>query len=180
MPEWVRVASADELPPGQILGCAAGSERIVLVNVEGDFYALLDRCSHQDYPLSDGELEGNLPTGKKLAVDAARNLTKPRAYSELALDDVLCVQPVKDSTIEFGRMKQQPDGAELIVRGSKDFREVVVFTPPHKQAFCIEPYTCTTDAINLQPRGIDAGWRVLEPGREFRTWIDITARPVIA
>ena len=58
MPEWVRVASADECPPGQVLGVAAGRERIALINVEGDFYALLDRCSHQDYPLSDGELDG--------------------------------------------------------------------------------------------------------------------------
>jgi 3-phenylpropionate/trans-cinnamate dioxygenase ferredoxin subunit len=58
MPEWVRVASAEECPPGRILGVAAGKERIALVNVEGDFYALLDRCSHQDYPLSDGELDG--------------------------------------------------------------------------------------------------------------------------
>jgi 3-phenylpropionate/trans-cinnamate dioxygenase ferredoxin subunit len=58
MPEWVRVASAEACSPGQILGVAAGRERIALVNVEGDFYALLDRCSHQDYPLSDGELDG--------------------------------------------------------------------------------------------------------------------------
>jgi nitrite reductase/ring-hydroxylating ferredoxin subunit len=59
MPEWVRVATAAECPPGTLLGVAAGSERIVLANVEGDIYALLDRCSHQDFPLSDGELDGD-------------------------------------------------------------------------------------------------------------------------
>jgi 3-phenylpropionate/trans-cinnamate dioxygenase ferredoxin component len=59
MPEWVRVAAAADCPPGQLLGVGAGRERIVLVNVEGDFYALLDRCSHQDFPLSDGELDGD-------------------------------------------------------------------------------------------------------------------------
>jgi 3-phenylpropionate/trans-cinnamate dioxygenase ferredoxin component len=58
MPEWVRVATAAECGPGQVLGVTAGNERIALINVEGDFYALLDRCSHQDYPLSDGELDG--------------------------------------------------------------------------------------------------------------------------
>ena len=36
-----------------------GDEGVVVVNVEGDFYALLDRCSHQDFPLSDGELTGD-------------------------------------------------------------------------------------------------------------------------
>ena len=59
MPEWVRAAATADCPPGQLLGVAAGKERIVLANVEGDFYALLDRCSHQDFPLSDGELEGD-------------------------------------------------------------------------------------------------------------------------
>ena len=58
MPEWVRVAALEECPPGRLLGVEAGTERIVLANVEGDVYALLDRCTHQDYPLSDGELDG--------------------------------------------------------------------------------------------------------------------------
>ena len=59
MAEWVRVAAADACPPGTLLGVALGNERIVLANVEGDLYALLDRCSHQDFPLSDGELDGD-------------------------------------------------------------------------------------------------------------------------
>ena len=37
----------------------AGRERIVLANVDGDVYALQNRCSHQDLPLSDGELDGD-------------------------------------------------------------------------------------------------------------------------
>ncbi len=58
MAEWVRVAATGDCPTGRLLEVAAGSERIVLANVDGNFYALLDRCSHQDYPLSHGELEG--------------------------------------------------------------------------------------------------------------------------
>ena len=37
---------------------AAGKDRLVLANVDGQFYALRDRCSHADFPLSDGLLEG--------------------------------------------------------------------------------------------------------------------------
>ena len=59
MPEWVRVAAAADCPPGTLLGVGAGTQRIVLANVEGEIYALLDRCSHQDFPLSDGELNGD-------------------------------------------------------------------------------------------------------------------------
>ncbi len=59
MPEWVRVADASACAPGKLLGVEAGNEKVVLANVDGDLYALEDRCSHQDYPLSDGELEGD-------------------------------------------------------------------------------------------------------------------------
>lgn len=71
-------------------------------------------------------------------------------------------------------------GYQLIQQAGPAFRELVVYTPPNRNAVCLEPYTCATDAVNLQPRGIDAGWRVLEPRAEFRTWIEITASEVIA
>ncbi len=56
---WVKVADLSECPPGNLLEVEAGQERIVLANVDGDVYALQNRCSHQDLPLSDGELEGD-------------------------------------------------------------------------------------------------------------------------
>jgi nitrite reductase/ring-hydroxylating ferredoxin subunit len=37
-----------------------GPEPVVLANVDGAVYAVRDRCSHEDYPLSDGELEGSI------------------------------------------------------------------------------------------------------------------------
>jgi 3-phenylpropionate/trans-cinnamate dioxygenase ferredoxin subunit len=33
---------------------------VVLANVDGAVYAVIDRCSHEDLPLSDGELEGGV------------------------------------------------------------------------------------------------------------------------
>ncbi|MEE8184604.1 MAG: Rieske 2Fe-2S domain-containing protein, partial [Acidobacteriota bacterium] len=36
----------------------AGEQKIVLANVAGAVYALLDECSHQELPLSAGFLEG--------------------------------------------------------------------------------------------------------------------------
>ncbi len=57
--EWVKVADLGECPPGSLLDIEAGHETIVLANVDGDLYALQNRCSHQDLPLSDGELDGD-------------------------------------------------------------------------------------------------------------------------
>ncbi len=65
-------------------------------------------------------------------------------------------------------------GADVLrVRASPDFRDVVVFTPVHRQAFCIEPYTCITDAINLQARGVDAGLLTLPPGGRWSAVVEM-------
>ena len=60
----VRVASAGELPDRGLVAVEADGEKIVLVITEpGVVYALKDRCSHADFPLSDGEI---LDDGKRL------------------------------------------------------------------------------------------------------------------
>ena len=82
--EWVRVAEVGECPPGSLLDIEAREERIVLANVDGDLYALENRCSHEDLPLSDGELDGDrleclyhgarfdVCTGKAMALPAVK------------------------------------------------------------------------------------------------------------
>ena len=58
-PVWARVASAGEVSAGTLKAVHTDRGGVVLANVDGNIYALEDRCSHQDYPLSAGELEGN-------------------------------------------------------------------------------------------------------------------------
>jgi 3-phenylpropionate/trans-cinnamate dioxygenase ferredoxin component len=58
MSEWVRVASLNDVPASGLLGVEVGEHRLVLAQVDGEMYALQDRCSHADFPLSDGELDG--------------------------------------------------------------------------------------------------------------------------
>ena len=54
---WQRVAAVDDVPPDELRGVHSDAGPVVLANVDGVIYALEDRCSHQDYPLSDGDLE---------------------------------------------------------------------------------------------------------------------------
>lgn len=54
---WTRVAAVEEVPPERLRPVQTDGGPIVLVNVDGHIYALEDRCSHQDYPLSAGEVE---------------------------------------------------------------------------------------------------------------------------
>ncbi len=57
MAEWVKAASVEECRDRCLHGVEVGGERIVLVSRDGEIHALEDRCSHQDFPLSDGTLE---------------------------------------------------------------------------------------------------------------------------
>ena len=58
MASWVRVASLDECPVGELKSVMADDISVVLANVDGTVCALQDQCSHEEYPLSDGELDG--------------------------------------------------------------------------------------------------------------------------
>lgn len=58
MAEWARVASVADVPEGTLKGVMVGMLPLVLANIAGDLYALEDLCSHQEFPLSDGELDG--------------------------------------------------------------------------------------------------------------------------
>lgn len=54
---YVKVADLSALPERGVTGLEANGAKIVLVTTgDGNVYALLDRCSHANYPLSDGEI----------------------------------------------------------------------------------------------------------------------------
>jgi len=54
---FVRVAALREVPEGEVVGVEAQGVRVCLANVDGEVYAFQDRCSHRDFPLSNGELD---------------------------------------------------------------------------------------------------------------------------
>ncbi len=55
------VAKVGAIGPGEMKYVEAGKsdDPIVLLNVDGDFYALSDTCTHEDASLSDGEIIGD-------------------------------------------------------------------------------------------------------------------------
>ena len=58
MADWRRVGAVSDVPVGTLRAVDANGVAIVLANVGGKVCALQDRCSHEEYPLSDGELDG--------------------------------------------------------------------------------------------------------------------------
>jgi nitrite reductase/ring-hydroxylating ferredoxin subunit len=60
MAEWIKVATLEEVPPGSLRSVMLGMEPVVLANVDGTIHACKDQCTHEELPLSDGELEGDI------------------------------------------------------------------------------------------------------------------------
>lgn len=57
MAEFVTVATVDEVPPGDRIVVEVGDEFIAVFNVNGEFYAIADLCTHDDGPLAEGTLD---------------------------------------------------------------------------------------------------------------------------
>ena len=52
------VATLAEMPPGARKLVTIGTREIALFNIDGEFFAVLDRCPHQKGSLCNGELIG--------------------------------------------------------------------------------------------------------------------------
>lgn len=53
-----RVATRNEIPPGSTKRVTSGGTALLICNVDGEFYAIEDVCTHDGGPLDQGELEG--------------------------------------------------------------------------------------------------------------------------
>jgi len=59
---FVKVATAGEIPAGAMKHVEIGKTEICVVNVNGTFYAIGDRCGHENARLSRGSLMGTIVT----------------------------------------------------------------------------------------------------------------------
>jgi len=58
MSDWVTVAPAEALSPGEFRTVDADGTRIVVFNLEGEYYAIEDVCTHDGGQLTGGHVEG--------------------------------------------------------------------------------------------------------------------------
>ncbi len=82
--DYVKVASLDKLPPGEMMRVEIGGRAILLVNLDGKLHACSDICPHQFSNLSYGDLDGEEVScplhGAKFNVITGEQL--PGKYSE--------------------------------------------------------------------------------------------------
>ena len=77
------VGPVEELPPGEVKIVRDGQLEIGVYNIEGEYYAIEDRCSHDDGPLCEGDFEPEEAVvicprhGSRFDIRTGRPLTLP-------------------------------------------------------------------------------------------------------
>lgn len=88
MSEWINVARADELTPGNYEVVDIDDVEIAVINCNGEFYAIEDVCTHDGGILTGGEIEGcqiECPRhGARFDIATGEALTAP-AYEPVAI-----------------------------------------------------------------------------------------------
>ena len=118
------------------------------------------------------ELDQFLPTGHIYDVNETFDLRAGKTFSGMKFDDVFTDLSLVDG-VSRCIIDDRGAGTKMVLEADEQFRELVVYTPPDRASICFEPYTCPTDAVNLQEKGIDAGLIILKPGQIFSSRIRI-------
>jgi aldose 1-epimerase len=108
-----------------------------------------------------------IPTGEVRPVSGNYDLREPTPLRDLYYDDVWTDLSLSDG---WSRCVYRDPAAGLSIAMEADgvFRELVLYAPEQRPVICFEPYTCTTDAVNLEERGIDSGLNRLSPGETLK------------
>lgn len=138
-----------------------------------------DDCEVQLPISARWELKDMLPTGRRLALADASAYQRGRKFGELKLDDVF-FGLVPSGHGGYEAAISDPAGCQLSIRFEEVFRECVVYTPPHREAICIEPYTCVAGAFAPHMQALDSGIRVMPPGASLRAAVSYALSPAVA
>jgi aldose 1-epimerase len=153
--------------PGDLpLPCGFGTHPYFRVPLGGH---AADDCRVRLPVSAQWEIDQMLPTGQRLPLANATEMQAGKRFGELQLDNAFTGLVDRVASIE-----DPASGCRMSIQWDEAFRECVVYTPPHREAICIEPLSCAPSAAMLASRGIDAGWKVLPSGAS------VTARVTMA
>lgn len=119
----------------------------------------------------------NLPSGKKIPVAAPYDFRSKSPIGSTTLDTAYTSLVLKaianDPLVEMAALEAPGSGSRLVVAVDPSFRELLLFTPQHRKAVAIEPYTCATDAANREGgEKAAAGWIVLPAGKTWKGTVE--------
>ncbi|NEV64153.1 non-heme iron oxygenase ferredoxin subunit [Thiorhodococcus minor] len=103
---FVAVATTDAIPDGKFIKVMAGERPFIIARVNDSFYAVEDNCSHEDYPLSFGCLDGDCIKcslhGSRFSLVTGDPLDEPadapiRTYAVKVADGQVWLDPTQPS-----------------------------------------------------------------------------------
>ncbi|MGH8726622.1 MAG: non-heme iron oxygenase ferredoxin subunit [Burkholderiales bacterium] len=104
MSEWLNVAKADDIEPGKWLTAEIGNTFVAVFNLNGEYFAIEDVCTHDGGDLASGWLEGEeivCPRhGARFCVKTGE-VRSPPAYEDVQVFPVR----VEDGTVQVKREK---------------------------------------------------------------------------
>ena len=92
MDNYIAVAETSDITPGNLKRVEVGGHAYLIANVDGSFHAVDDLCSHEDFSLSYGCLEGDKV---KCSLHGSRFCLKTGVPQEEPADQPIAVYPVK-------------------------------------------------------------------------------------
>lgn len=105
-----------------------------------------------------------LPTGKLEPLEGSPyDLRRPASLENVFLDDVYWGMQSKSPANWESRDK----GIKVTLNASEQFTHMVIYSPKGEPFFCMENYTCSTDAHNLLAKGFkkQSHLLIVEPGK---------------
>jgi nitrite reductase/ring-hydroxylating ferredoxin subunit len=94
--QFIDTSDIKDVPPGKMKHVEVQEKEILLANSDGKVYALCDRCSHMNAPLSLGTLNGKVVTcamhGARFDVTTGKKVGEPAA-----LDPSMFPEPIPQS-----------------------------------------------------------------------------------
>jgi aldose 1-epimerase len=119
------------------------------------------------------ELERMIPTGKILSAPANECLAGGLQLADHKFDTAFTEVTADADGLIRTTLVDPKNGRTLTQSFDTSFTQCVVYTPGHREAICMEPYTCVPDAIRLAAEGHQTGLQILKPGESRSTTVRI-------
>jgi 3-phenylpropionate/trans-cinnamate dioxygenase ferredoxin subunit len=79
---FIELATIDQIPAGTMKSFVINGKDVLLVNYEGNYYAIAGKCTHSEGDLARGKLEGKIVTcpvhGSKFDVTTGISIAGPK------------------------------------------------------------------------------------------------------
>jgi aldose 1-epimerase len=117
------------------------------------------------------ELEQMVPTGRILPAPQANELMHGLRLADHQFDTIFTGLHSNARGEIQTQITAPASGRSLTQSFDSSFTQCVVYTPGHREAICMEPYTCVPDAIRLSAERHETGLQILRPGERRETTI---------